>query len=80
MDIPSLKQNIVPLGLLDHVKNIAHVIQLLLADLVIFLNFAQHANNGEQSIFLEFSMETQSTWATCEVSLQKLVLNEWEGC
>ena len=79
MNIPSLEKNVFPLGLLDHIEDEANVVLLLLANFVVFLDLAQHANDGEESVFLELRCEPQSRWAAGEVGLKQLILNEGEG-
>ena len=56
MNISSLEQNVLPFRLLDHIKNEAYVILLILPNLIIFLYFPQHTNNAEQRILLQLSL------------------------
>lgn len=53
VNVPPLKEYVVPFRLLNHVKDKAHVKLLVFWSLVVFLNLAEHADDGEQSVLLE---------------------------
>lgn len=53
VDVPSLKENVVPLVGLDHFEHEAHIQLLILWYLVVFLYFAKHAHNRQQGILFK---------------------------
>lgn len=57
MHIPPLEEDIVPLGLLDEVEDVADIQLLLLRSLVVFVNLAQHAHYREKCIFLKLILK-----------------------
>jgi len=76
MNETTLEENVVPLIMLQYFKYKANIIPLIFWNFIILLNFAQHAYNRKQSIFLELILQLQ---LSCEVRLQQIVLNERES-
>jgi hypothetical protein len=77
VNIPSLEQDVIPFALLDEVEHITHIKLLLSWCLVILVDLAEHAHDGEKSILLELILQFQFPG---KVLLKQLVLNEGESC
>ena len=75
MDVSSLKEDTIPLVGFDHIQNVANIQLLILRRLIVLLNLAKHANNGEQSVFFQLGGQLK---VAREVRLQERVLDERE--